>query len=310
MSDAPIPGAARGAALPPPVAETNRPLAAAGFMVLALLNFSAMAVAGREAQAELDTFELLMWRSLAGLVIVLVVLRISGGLATLRFRRLGLHTARNVVHFAGQNLWFHAVTLIPLAQLFAYEFTSPLWVALLAPLLLGERFVRTRLLAAGLGFVGILIVARPWSAGADFGEGQVAALGAAVFFAATVLSTKSLARTESAASILVLMTGMQFLFGLATAGWDLEIAVPDATLGWVAAVAVTGLAAHWSATMALSLAPASVVAPMEFARLPMIAVVGWLVYAEALEAAVLIGAAVVFAGNLINLRAERRRAAA
>jgi len=301
------PGAARGAALPTAAAEVNRPVAAAGFMVLALLNFSLMAVAGRESAAELDTFELLTYRSFIGIAVVLGLLAAAGRLGEIRIRRLRLHAARNLVHFVGQNLWFFAVTAIPLAQLFAYEFTSPLWVALLAPLLLGERFAPTRLLAAGLGFVGILIVARPWEAEAVFGAGQIAALGAAVSFAGTILITKSLGRTENATSIILMMVAMQAVLGLICAGWDGEMAWPTMrTAPWVVVVSLTGLAAHYCVTRALALAPASVVAPMEFVRLPMIAVVGALFYAEPLEAAVFAGAALVLSGNLLNIRAERR----
>ena len=76
-------------------------------------------------------------------------------------RCLPLQGLRNIFHFTGQNLWFWAITVIPLAQVFALEFTAPLWVALIAPFVLGERMTRARALAAGLGFVGILIVARP-----------------------------------------------------------------------------------------------------------------------------------------------------
>jgi drug/metabolite transporter (DMT)-like permease len=72
---------------------------------------------------------------------------------------------RNVIHFAGQNLWFYALTVLPLAQVFALEFTSPLWVILLAPLFLGERLTARALLAGLIGFAGVLVVARP-----DFGN--------------------------------------------------------------------------------------------------------------------------------------------
>lgn len=294
----------------PALRADDRPVAAALWMLGALCCFSATAVAGREAAAELDTFEIMAWRSIAGLVIVAAALAATRNLHKVRARRMHVHLGRNVVHFAGQNLWFYAVTLIPLAQLFAYEFTNPLWVALLAPLALGERFTRTRVIAAAVGFGGILIVARPWETGgavAGFGVGQIAALGAAMGFAATTLFTKVLSRTESTASVLFFMTLMHTVFGFVCAGWDGDLAIPRETLPWVAVISVAGLGAHFCVTTALSLAPASVVAPMEFLRLPLIAVVGALLYAEALEAAVFLGAAFILGANLMNLRAERRR---
>ena len=310
MTASPDPAAPAPSAV---LSRDDRPLAAAAWMVGALCCFSAMAVSGREAAAELDTFELMFYRSVIGAVVVIAALAATGKLAEVRARRMGLHLGRNVAHFTGQNLWFHAVTLIPLAQVFAYEFTNPLWVAMLAPLLLGERFRWTRIAAAGIGFAGILIVAQPWAGGegaAGFGEGQIAALGAALGFALTVMSTKVLGRTESTASILFWMTITQTFMGLACAGWDGDMAFPAATLPWVVLVACCGLGAHFCVTTALSKAPASIVSPMEFARLPMIAVVGMVMYGEPLEWSLGVGAALVFAANLMNLRAERRRAAA
>jgi drug/metabolite transporter (DMT)-like permease len=294
----------------PAATAADRPLLAAAWMGLALLCFSAMAVAGREAAAELDTFEIMTYRSLIGVVIVVGALAARGRLAAIRLRSMRLHAARNVFHFTGQNLWFHAVAVIPLAQVFAYEFTSPIWVAVLAPFLLGERFTRRRLATALLGFAGILIVARPWTAAgaADFGPGQAAALAAAVCFAFNIVLTKRLSRTETTASILFFMVTLQSVFGLATAGWDGDVALPSAgLLPWVILVGVCGLGAHYCVTTALSLAPATVVSPMEFLRLPMIALIGMAFYAEPLEPFVFLGAAVVFAANLMNLRGERRR---
>ncbi len=290
----------------PSLPDTGRPLAAAAWMGGALLCFSAMAVAGREVAVELDTFELMLWRSVIGLVIVASVLAATGGLGRVRPRRLGLHLARNIGHFTGQNLWFYAVTAIPLAQVFAYEFTSPIWVALLAPLVLGERLTRARVLAVLLGFAGILVIARPGVG--VFGIGQAAALMAAVGFAVSILTTKMLSRSETLGDILFFMTLMQAVMGLLCAGIDGDVALPSATSApFVAVVAVGGLAAHFCVTSALARAPAGVVSPMEFARLPLIAVVGMLLYGEPLELAVFAGAALVLAGNLINIRAASRR---
>ena len=120
-----------------------------------------MAIGGREVAGELDTFELMFYRSLIGAAIL-----IPYGLMFSRFRevrtsRLRLHLVRNVFHFTAQNLWFYALAFIPLAQLFAIEFTTPIWIALLAPLFLGESLTRRRVCAAILGFAGILVIAQP-----------------------------------------------------------------------------------------------------------------------------------------------------
>lgn len=302
---------ATGAATLSPPPPVDRPLAAAGWMGIALLCFSALAVAGREAAAELDTFEILGYRSVISLALVMAALAGTGRLGALRARRMPLHLTRNLFHFAGQNLWFHAVAVIPLTQVFAYEFTSPLWIALLAPLMLDERFTRTRLLAAALGFAGILVIARPWAAsGAEgFGPGQIAALTAAVCFAFNIMFTKKLSGSETTASIMFFMCVMQALMGFACAAFDGAIAFPWRTWPMVAVIGVCGLGAHYCVARALACAPATIVAPFDFGRLPMIAVVGALLYGEPLEVAVFVGAAMVLTANLMNLRAERRRPA-
>lgn len=108
-------------------------------MAGATLSFIAMAVAGREVSTELDTFELMLYRSLIGICIVVSIGGATGHLREINTQQFGLHAIRNIGHFTGQNLWFFAIATIPLAQVVALEFTTPLWVALAAPLLLGER---------------------------------------------------------------------------------------------------------------------------------------------------------------------------
>ena len=284
----------------------SRPLLAALFMTGAMLSFTLMAVAGREASKTHDTFEIMFFRSVLGILIVVAFARWAGTLDQIRTRRLGLHLVRNVLHFTGQNLWFFAVTVIPLAQLFAFEFTTPIWVALFAPLVLAERLTPIRILAAVIGFGGILIVARP--TGFDLGWGTYAAVLCAFGFAGAILTTKLLTRTDSLTCILFWLTVTQSVFGLITAGMDGDITLPTAASApWVVIVGLCGLFSHWCITNALSLAPASVVSPMEFLRLPLVAVVGFLVYSEPLDAIVFLGAAVVFGANLMNILAEQRR---
>jgi drug/metabolite transporter (DMT)-like permease len=138
--------------------QETRPLVAALWMTGAIASFTLMAVAGRAVQTEMNSFELMAWRSAIGFVLVAAIVS-RRGFAQVRTSVPWLHVKRNLLHFAGQNLWFTALILIPLSQLVALEFTSPVWVALLAPFFLGERFTRRRALVAVMGFTGVLIVA-------------------------------------------------------------------------------------------------------------------------------------------------------
>jgi drug/metabolite transporter (DMT)-like permease len=265
-----------------------------------------MAVAGREASFDLDTFEIMLYRSIVGVIIVFAILTLNGRWGQVTRRHPGLQIMRNLAHFSGQNLWFYAVTVIPLAQVFALEFTSPLWVLVLSPLVLGERMTPMRTLAAVMGFIGILIVARP--SPESLNPGVITAALSAICFAFTIMLTKKLTRTESIACILFYLTTTQVVFGLIAAGYDGDIALPSAdSLPWVVVIGCAGLMAHFCLTNALSIAPATVVIPIDFTRLPVIAVVGMLLYNEPLDLFVFAGALVIFAGNYLNIWHETRR---
>lgn len=279
-------------------------LRAAIWMTGAIASFSAMAIAGRAVSHDLDTFELMLYRSCVGFVIVLTVLLVRGRQGDIRTANARLHLVRNIAHFAGQNLWFFALTVIPLAQVFALEFTSPLWVAALAPLVLGERLTATRAVCAVVGFVGILIVAQPGS-GTGLSPGIVAAALSAICFAFTAMFTRKLTRTETTLAILIWLTATQIVLGLITAGYDGDIALPNwTTAPWLVLIGCAGLLAHACLTTALSLAPASVVIPIDFTRLPLIALIGALFYDEPIGWALVVGAGLIIAANLINIRAE------
>ena len=281
-------------------------LKAALWMLGAIASFSAMAVAGRAVSHALDTFEIMTYRSLVGIVVLWVLLTLNGQWRQVTRRSLGTHVIRNAAHFTGQNLWFYAVTAIPLAQVFALEFTSPIWVVLLSPLILGEPLTRLRLMSVLAGFRGILIVARP--SPDTISPGLIAAASSAVFFALSVMYTRLLTRTETVLCIMFWLTLMQAVFGIIFSAWDGDMVAPSAqTLPWLVLIGFAGLLAHYCLTSALAIAPATVVVPIDFVRLPTIAIVGMLLYGEALDAWVFVGAAVIFAANYANIWYANRR---
>ena len=286
-----------------PISNT---LKAAMWMMGAVVSFSAMAVAGREMSFQLDTFEIMMYRSLIGVIIVVGIGLMTGKIREVRRDQFGLQLLRNLFHFTGQNLWFFAVTVIPLAHLFAFEFSVPIWVTLAAPFLLSEQLTKLRVTAVFIGFVGILMVTRPWMAGLSYGV--VAAALSAICFAGTSIITKRLTRKQSILCILFWMTVLQLIFGIICAGYDGDIAVPTIeTLPWVIIVGLGGLLAHFCITTALSLAPATVVLPVDFTRLPIIAAIGMLFYNEPLDIWVILGAVIIFGSNYINIWSETRK---
>jgi drug/metabolite transporter (DMT)-like permease len=278
-------------------------LRAAAWMVGALLSFSIMAIAVRELLDTMGTFEVLFFRSLVGLVMVLAVVPRYGG-AALRTGKFGIHLIRNVLHFGGQFAWVYAIGLLPLATVFAIEFTMPVWTAVLAAALLGERLNRGRFVMLVLGLAGTLIILRP-----GFGFVHPAALvmlAGAFAFATTMVATKRLSGTDSPIVVLFYMSAIQLPLGLVPAlgQW---VAPTLADLPWILGVGVSGFSAHYCMTRAFRLADATLVVPLDFLRLPLIAVVGFLFYREPVELATLVGAAVIFSGIYYSVRREGRR---
>ncbi len=285
---APLPAALRGAL----------------WMGGAVLSFSLMAVAVRELARTMGSFEILFLRSLVSLLIVLAIVPFFGW-RTLRTQRFGLHVFRNVVHFGGQYAWVYAISMLPLATVFAIEFTMPVWTAVLAMLILGERMNRGRAVMLALGLAGILIILRPGYA--DVSPAALVMLAGAFAYASIMIATKRLAQTDSALAILFYMAAVQVPIGLLPALQD-WVTPGLSDLPWVVAIGASGLLAHFCMTRAFRLADAMVVVPIDFLRLPLIAVVGLLFYGEPIELATLLGAAVIFAGTYYSIRREGRAA--
>ena len=274
------------------------------YMTGAIASFVAMAVAGRAVSFQLDTFEIMLFRSFIGFLLVLGFILVRGEGKNISRRHMGVHVVRNLFHFSGQNLWFFALTVIPLAQVFALEFTTPLWILILSSLILGEGLSRKKISVGLIGFGGALLVAQPAMSGLSLGV--ISAALAAVGFAGSIVLTKKLTQSETILTVLFYMTLFQLGFGIICAGYDGDIALPSAqNLPWVILIACAGLAAHFSLTAALSLAPATLIAPIDFIRLPAIVVIGFVFYSEPVDALVILGAGIIFAANYVNILGER-----
>ncbi len=262
-----------------------------------------MAIAGRELSDELNTFQILFFRSVIGLFVIACLLQ-RNGWQQVRTPAISKHLFRNLAHYGGQFGWFYGLAFIPLAQVFAIEFTVPVWTALLAVFFLGEKLTVPRMIAIGLGIVGMLIILRP---GLEvMNPAALAVLGGAICYAISHIKTKQLAHIDTPLCILFYMTVIQLPLGLIPALYDWKTPSLDAW-PWILLVGLTAMSAHYCLTRAMKLIDATVVVSMDFLRLPLIAAVGFLFYGEPLEWAVLIGALVMLIGNYISNRAEKRK---
>jgi drug/metabolite transporter (DMT)-like permease len=278
---------------------------AAVWMVGAMVSFMAMALGGRELSSDLTTFQVLFFRSVVGLLIVLSLLGRRGGRAV-QTGRLRLHVGRNLAHFVGQFGWFFAIATLPLAAVFAIEFTIPVWAALLSALFLGERLTPRRLIALALGLAGVLLIVKP-GAGL-FQTAAVAALVGAMGYAVSHVCTKRLTATDPPLTILFYMALVQLPLGLLGALWQWH-PVQATHVPWLIVVGVTALTAHYCLARAFALAEVAVVLPMDFLRLPLAAVLGHVFYNESFEAITVVGSMLIVAANVSSLLPPRRASA-
>lgn len=266
----------------------------AGWLTLMVV----IAVAGREASRELSVFQIMLLRSTLGLAMIWPLVRAAGGLTAMKTGRLPQHVLRNAVHYAAQYGWFVALTLIPLAQVVSIEFTMPIWSAALAVAFLGERMSGRKWFAVLLGLVGVAVIVRPQAGQID--AGQLIALASALGFAVSIVLVKSLTRTEAAVVISFWMLVVQSVIGLVPAlmVWQWPSL---STWGWVVVVAFCGTYSHYCFARAMQHADATVVVPMDFLRVPLTALVGWLVYSERVDLFTAVGVGLILAGNVLNL---------
>ena len=268
----------------------------AGWLALMLI----VAVAGRETTRELNVFQIAEVRSLIGFLMLYPLIYFNGGFAAMKTSRPLQHIGRNLIHYGAGLGWFFALTLIPLGQVVAIEFTMPIWTAILAASFLGERMTVWKVAAIVLGVVGVIVIVRPETG--QINPGQLIALAAAVGFGIAIAMMKSLTRTESTLAIifwmLVIQSAAGFLPALYVWQWPTAYA-----FGWVVVIAFCGAFSHYCMARAMLYADATVVLPMDFLRVPLTATAGWLIYSERLDLFTVLGAALILAGNLLNLRA-------
>ena len=264
----------------------------------ALFSFCFMAVAARELSSGISTFEVLFARAAIGLILVTLIILRTKDLTYFKTQRIKFHFGRDVTHLMGQYGWFIGVSLLPLSQVFALEFTAPLWTSILAMIFLGEVLTLRRLIAIVLGFSGVFLIVNPGDGIFNFNSFYV--IAAAIFFSIGNTFSKSLIKTDRPLTILFFMSLIQLplSFGLAYQ----HLILPNAIQSfWLLVIGLTSMASHFCMSKAMQKTDLSIVVTLDFFRLPLITLVGVLLYAEAFKWVMVVGALMVFGANLINL---------
>ncbi len=210
--------------------------------------------------------------------------------AKLTRRQWGLFTLRGLAHSGGVALWFYAMARIPIADVTALNYLSPIYVTLGAALFLGEKLALRRVLAVIAALIGALIILRPGFR--EIGNGHLAMLGVAVIFGVSYLLAKRLTDQTNAA-VVVGMLSIFVTIGLAPmaiANW----VTPDLrALGLLTAVALLATAGHYTMTLAFASAPVTVTQPVTFLQLLWASLLGYFVFDEAIDLWVMVGGLVI-----------------
>lgn len=272
-------------------------------MVGTLTSLLTLAIAARELSATISTVQMINVRNAVSFLLICIPLQFSGW-GQLRTTRLRTHVVRNVSHLVAQYAWIAALAVLPIAEVFSLEFTGPVWTVVIASVLLGESINRYRVLTLVLGLVGVLIILRPGFQDPD--PALFLVIFSALCFSLANVLTKKLVADNSPLAIIFYMSVIQFAL-TAWPAWSAWVDPAPVQWAWLAVMGVVSITAHFCFAKAFFHADAMVVIPMDFLRLPLAAIIGWLLYRETLDIFVVIGAVTMFSGNFINIAAERRR---
>lgn len=278
-------------------------LIAAMWMLGMVLSLSTIAVSARELSVQMSPFQMIFFRCVFGLLVLTPMVLYQHGRIPFS-KEIGKHIARNISHYGGQAFWFFGISYLALAEVFAIEFTTPMWTLLLAYFLLGEKISRWRAISLALGLVGVLLVLRPGLESIHFASFLV--ITSAFCFALSHVFTRKLAQIESPTMILFYMSLLQLPISVLPALFNWVMPEGLAWM-WLLFMGIASITAHYSLSRALALADASIMIPIDFLRLPLIMFVGYIFYAEAIDVFVMLGASIIFVGNFLNVRNEHRQ---
>lgn len=270
------------------------PIRGMGLMMTAAILNMGMAAILKGLVKELPVFEIAFFRHLFGTIILLPLL-LKPGANPFRTQRFGMHCTRAILNIGAILAYFTAISLIPLTQVTALGFTSPLFTSLFAVIILGEVLRRSRVVGLLLGLIGALIILRPGLQ--EISNGAMLALGSAFFWALAMICIKSLSRTDSPVAVVFYAAFLQLpiAFVLTLFVWQTPTL---AQLGLCVIIAIIGTLAQLSITQAFREADATVVLPMDFTKLIWASLLGYILFAELPDIWAWVGGAVVFSGVL------------
>ena len=280
----------------------NNVIRGAAWMILAGFCWTIMTILVRQLSADYSSFEILFFRNLVS-VCILLPLAMRSGLSSLKTQRLQLHSLRALLSYIGVLLLFYGIANIPLPDVTALSFTQPLFVVVLAALILKEVVNGARWIAVIAGFVGLLVIVRPGVVAVELAT--VLVLLSAFSYAVSNICVKRLMTTDTANQSV-------FYFNLLM----LPIALVPALFVWVTpaladlplfvAIGVNGTIAVYAYARSFTLADASAVMPFDFLRMPMAATAAFLLFSETGDIWTWVGSVIIFASSYFLARSSSK----
>lgn len=270
-------------------------------MCLSTIAFSIMHGLVRFVSEVLPPFQIAFFRNIFGLAFLLPLLMRSR-FAILRTKQIGLHALRGVINMAAMLMFFTALAISPIAKVTALGFTAPIFMAILAVLVLGERFRIYRWSAIFLGFVGMLVILRPGLVAID--TGALLVIGSAALWAVAMIIIKIQSRTESSLTIVAYMGIFLGVFSIAPAVWVWQ-PFGLQTLGFMVLIGLFGSIAQMAISESLKETDSTALMPFDFLKLIWTAMIGVWFFSEIPDIYTWIGATVIFLSGLFIAIRER-----
>ena len=267
----------------------HRPIAGILWMMLTGIMFVCVTAIVKHLGSDVPAAQAAFLRYLLGLVFLIPMIRPILA-ARLTSRQVRLFALRGGVHTLAVILWFFAMARIPLAEVTAMNYLSPVYVTIGAALFLGEKLPPRRLAAVVVALIGAFIILRPGIRTVEMGH--IAMLGTAVMFAVGYLTAKQLSGEVSAA-VVVGMLSITVTIGLAPFAWSVWVTPTLTQIGWLFLVACFATAGHYTMTLAFAAAPLTVTQPVTFLQLVWAVLLGALAFGEAVDGWVIVGGLVI-----------------
>ncbi len=267
-----------------------------------ILNITIMALCIRELSHKYSSFEIQNFRNIFSILILVFIFLVKKN-TKLKSYQLKNNFIRNIFHFIGQSCWTWGLTVLPLALVFSLEFTMPIWASIIALLFLKEKINLNKILFLVLGLIGTFTILLPDTNNINFYN--IIVLISAISYAFAHNFTKKLTETDSILSILFFMSVIQLplsFIGSLTIGKLNFLILEDLPL--IIVLTATSLLAHLSLSSALKKSDASIILPIDYIRLPLIALVGWYYYDEVMTYNIIVGSSLIIIGTIFFLRKD------